>query len=59
MQGPSICENGQCTDLKEGYMCTCNAGYQRKDKNTCIGMFEGHIVQFHVVEFQDFIQEPF
>ena len=37
VQGPSICKNGKCTDLAEGYMCTCNKGYKRLDKNTCVG----------------------
>eukprot|EP00795_Rhopilema_esculentum_P005941 gene5941-11289_t len=36
VQGPSICKNGKCTDLAEGYMCTCNKGFKRLDKNTCV-----------------------
>lgn len=37
VQGSSICKNGKCTDLKEGFMCTCNPGYSRQSKTVCVG----------------------
>jgi len=36
LQGPSICKNGRCTDLKEGFLCTCNPGFERKSKTECV-----------------------
>ena len=45
LQGPSICKNGRCTDLKEGFMCTCNSGFERKSKTECVGML--FLFSFH------------